>query len=269
MRLCSVSACAEYLDDTQTKMKLEEGFDFDIAISEQQAKMLGVKDAKGESHLCIRVLFTGEIEGIMCECPSADEDISFVQAVSDDYMSNVIEIISQYRVMDMATATTRAELIDVISNVSKKQGDKDIILAYGDNYDKYLEAYDSCLLSVYRYGIRMIEKYMDVEVNFDKKYLWQICVAETADITYRNAAKLMQKEYNIRDEYIAELTPEQIEEKIKAISPAGIKEGQAAVRKMSGRAVMSIYYERFSARDKNMPQNLMHKISERLEKNSK
>lgn len=262
MRLNIVSACGEYLDEEKTKMKIEDGFDFDITISESQAKDMGADFAVGDSHLCFRISSIGEIDGVMCECFNSDSDIITADIVSEEKLNIVENTAAHFRLKEMAQAETRAKLLNIISEVSLMQPEDAVMVGYGGTYDKYLQAYSTCFLTIYKNGKRMIEKEFPIAVNFNEESLWKICLSD--DDTDIETAKQLRKEYNIRDKYVLDFLPDEIEEKLYAISPEGVKEGQAEVRRMSGKAASTIYYKMLSNRDKKMPNNLIHKICKDL-----
>lgn len=266
MKLNTISACGEYLDDEMMKMKIEDGFDFDITISESQAGNMGVVSATGDSHLCFRILSTGELEGAMCDCSSSDDDIIKAEPVADEYMNEIEDIVKHFRLREMAMAETREKFLRIVSDVSAKQPDDVIMVGYGDSYDKYLQAYDTCLLAVYLKGKRMIEKRFHVNPEEDDDALWELCLSDE-DI-YRNTARRLKKEYNIRDKYILNFSSDEMEEKLYAISQEGVASGQAEVRRMSGRASSAVYYKVFLNKDKKIPDNLIHRICRKLLKGS-
>lgn len=262
MKLNIVSACGEYLDEEKTKMKIEDGFDFDITVSESQAKDMGVGFAVGDSHLCFRISSTGAIDGVICECFNSDSDVVEADAISEEKLNIVEAIVTHFRLREMAEAETRAKLLNIISDVSLMQPKDAVMVGYGGSYDKYLQAYSTCLLAIYKNGKRMIEKEFLIDFDPETESVWKICLTnDDADI---ETAKQLRKEYNIRDEYVLDFLPDEIEKKLYAISPEGVKEGQAEVRRMSGRAASTIYYKMLSNRDKRMPDNLIHKICKNL-----
>ena len=268
--LSSVEAYGGFIDKEETKLGIEDGFDFTILLDEEEAVDFSNKNpAAKDFKLIIRISCTGIIEDAVYTYKTDDPDLDIRDFVDEEHEDAVTELVNVMGLGDIATSATRADMMVALRDISELQPDDDMIVIYGTDYDKYLEAYNGYIISVLAHGRLMITKHVDLSTNEAER--WVPFVTNTTPKEYVRWAKDYARKYNIIDDYALE-PQAKLDEKLYAISDEGRAEGEEMVRDMSEDPIMPIYMHIREDAVKIPPDGVLPKVRVRLrdvlEKNS-
>lgn len=236
--LKSVAAYGGFIDKEKTKFGIEEGFDFTVTLDEKEAADFSAKPSEYGSELTVRISCMGVIEDAVCSHNTDDPDLNIRDYVDEEHEDAVTELVNDMGLGDIATSITRYDMVPMLCELSEKQPDDDIMVMYGEDYDKYLEGYNGYILNVFSQGSLMICKHGKFEGNTAGK--WGPYVTKTMTADQIKTAKELAHKYNIMDEYANE-PDESLKDKLYSVSDEGRAEGEAAVRDMSENPVLPIY----------------------------
>lgn len=264
MYLNSVSACCRFTDDEQTKMSLEEAFDFDIILTKDEAISVGMDITKGLNyHLCLRVNIAGEVEEAEFCYDMNGSDIVLALPIYDENEAAVNDIADFFVVCDIASCTDREKFMDYMRAISERQGDKELMIFLGGFYDANLQEYSGYHLIVCKYGACMIEKYVDLSNgDADGKWTMHPDAEEAAPKSeFKRQALMLKHEHTIIDDSANEA---ECKERLYSLTEEAKQEGIEQIKSMMGELRRPLYTMFAELPEKPITRNIINNICDSL-----
>ena len=269
MYLNSVSACCRFTDESQTKLSLEEAFDFDIVLEEDEAKNTGMDVLKGTGyHVCLRVNVAGEIEEAEFCYDIKGSDNILALPIFDENEDAVNDIADFFAVCDIASCVDKELFMEYMRAISKRQNDKELMIFLGGYYDSNLQEYNGYHLTVCKYGVCMIEKFVNLS-NDNEGGIW-VLHPEATDAPpkseFKRQALMIKHEHNIIDS-----TDNEFERKeyLYSLTDEAKEEGIEQIREMMGELRKPLYTMFADLPEKPITRNIINNICDHLKPNKK
>lgn len=269
--LINVAAYGDFVDKEKTKLGIEDGFDFTIRLDEEEAVDFSDRNPKAKDFkLIVRISCTGNVEDAVYSYKTDDPDIDIENSVDEEHEDAVTELVNVMGLGDIATSVTREDMMSILHDISEVQPYDDIVISFGDFYDKYLEAYNGYTMIVFAQSRPLAIKHVRFS-DASESDRWHPVIADGMSREQVRTAKEISRKYNIIDDYSLE-SNEKLEEKLYSISEKGRKEGSEAVRNKSEDPIIPVYTDINPDNMKFAPTGVLPRVRVRLrdelEKNS-